>query len=125
MKRWIQILLILAGSLLVILPTLKSCAIMPPNRPTLAAIVYESEQTAIPDYVHSARGKIEQQGVQFRIVDEDVVDGEGKVPLEIAPSIEAAKLHGLPALTVQHGASVTKCIDLPKSSEAIVDAVLK
>lgn len=95
------------------------------ERPDLAAIVYESESWTPPDYVHAARRRVEQAGMQFRIVDQDVVDGDGKVPAEIAESIAASKQRGLPALCVQSGLKLMKCVEVPPTADAIVEAVTK
>lgn len=95
------------------------------SRPDLAAIVYESSGAPLPDFVGSARIEIERAGVQFRVVDKDVKDGDGNIPKEIEPSIAAAVSHGLPALTVQSTGRVLKVIDLPKSKEELVKAIIQ
>lgn len=127
-RRW-PLLLIACGSLIVASQLVPAgCDWLPGplrERPDLAAIVYESETWTPPDYVHAARRRVEQAGMQFRLVDEDVVDGDGKVPAEIAESIAASKQRGLPALCVQSGLKVIKCVEVPPTADAIVEAATK
>ena len=86
--------------------------------PTLVAVVYESNDTTLPPYVIGAVREITEQGIEARIIDDDVISGSGDIPPSILAVIEAARQHGLPALVVNGRAQ-----NIPNSRAALLEAV--
>ena len=93
------------------------------NTPDMVAVVYESSDGIPKPYVTGALNKLNEQGLQVRIFDKDVVTGEGEIPSQIRPAIQAAVNNGLPALVVLSKGEVISVQNLPKSESEIVEAV--
>jgi hypothetical protein len=93
------------------------------NTPDMVAVVYESSDGIPKPYVTGALNKLNEQGFQVRIFDKDVVTGEGEIPAQIQPTIQAAVNNGLPALVVLSKGEVISVRNLPKSESEILEAV--
>jgi hypothetical protein len=100
-------------------PGSKAPVFSPPG-PMLVVVVYESSEMPLPTQTYDARPKIEEAGHEFRVVDDDVEDGDGQMPDELKLAIPAAREHGLPALVVQSGDEILKVLDLPETAEEII-----
>jgi hypothetical protein len=75
------------------------------SKPVVAVVVRESADAAKLTKEQIAwigspalRKAAKDAGVQFLVVDKDVVDATGKTPPDLAPAIELAKKKGLPRL---------------------------
>ena len=95
-----------------------------PDGPRLVAVVYESAEQPVPLQSHAARAPIEEAGHEYRVVDDDVVDGDGNTPAELELIILSAREYGLPALAIQVGNAV-RVVDLPATTEEIVRIALE
>mgnify|MGYP003141365872 CR=1 FL=1 len=88
--------------------------------PTLAVVVYESSEDQPEPYVI---GGLQQLDIESRIIDQDVVTGDGSTPGYLKDAIAAAQENGLPALVVMSRLKVLTVVDLPDSAKGIVDVV--
>lgn len=85
--------------------------------------VYESETSSVPVHVASAFGKLGDER-ETRIIDDDVITGEGGVPEHLKAAIAAARNHGLPSIVLLSNDDVSSVHDVPKSREEI-EALVK
>ena len=85
----------------------------------LKVIVHESSEGSLPPQVLVARRLADEQGIEFRIMDQDTQTGSGEIPKELQAAIKAARDHGLPSLVRIHGHSVLAS-DLPWTAEDIL-----
>lgn len=101
--------------------------VVPEDETTKAVVVYESSSQPVAPHATSARGKIEEAGIEYRIVDQHVKTGTGSTPKDVAPAIEAAQAEGatFPVLVILSGDKATKVIQLPLTAEEIVGEVVK
>ena len=87
-----------------------------------AYVVYESSEYSPEPYVIGAVRKLSESGIDVRVFDKDVVDGDNEVPSHISAAIEAAIQNGLPALVIMSNNNVKKVQALPKTENEIVEA---
>ena len=88
----------------------------------MAVVVYESAEAPLRPYVWGALNRLEDSGLQVRAIDDDVTTGTDEQPRQVKAAIVAARENGLPALVLMSGEAVKSTLDLPKSSDAIVEA---
>ena len=88
--------------------------------PTLAVVVYESSEDLPEPYVV---GGLQQLDIESRIIDQHIVTGDGLTPSYLQPAIAAAQENGLPAMVVLSRLKVLTVVDLPGSSQEIIDVV--
>ena len=93
------------------------------STPDTVCVVYESSDTIPLPYVTGALGKLQADGLQTRIFDKDVVNGEGQVPKMLEEGIKEAVKNGLPSLVILSKGKVVKVQDLPKTESEIIEAV--
>ena len=103
--------------ILAVLVFVFSGSVLPPDK---AVLVYESEGYTPPAGVAAA---LSESGLDTRVVDQDVVTGDGKTPADVAPAINAAKKHGLPAVVLLRGGVVVDVFSVPETAEALREAL--
>jgi uncharacterized membrane-anchored protein len=94
------------------------------DSPKIVAVIYESS-TEIPEpYVTGALNTLSERGLEVRVADKDVINGQDNVPKEIEEAIKSAKSNGLPALVIiGESGKILKTEDLPKTKSEIIEAV--
>ena len=70
------------------------------NSPELVAVIYESSNEIPEPYVTGALNSLAESGLEVRVTDKDVVNGNNDVPEQIKNAITEAKSNGLPALVI-------------------------
>ena len=89
----------------------------------LVVFVYESSEAPLTSDAIGAANSLTASGIEVRMIDQDVVTGDGRQPAEVKAALEAAKNATLPALVVMGGGAVLTAVPLPATREAIVEAV--
>ena len=91
---------------------------------TAAVYVYEKDATAVPPGVTVGLNQLNRERqVMATLVEADATDGDGEVPDQYRPAVEAAKAKGLPALVVLSGSTVLSIVKSPTDADAVVRAV--
>tara|TARA_Y100000592_G_scaffold96465_1_gene165021 strand:- start:1002 stop:1376 length:375 start_codon:yes stop_codon:yes gene_type:complete len=94
------------------------------NSPKLVAVIYESSNEIPEPYVTGALNTLSESGLEVRVTDKDVVNGNNNVPAQIKSAIREAKSNGLPALVIiGENGKILKVQDLPKTKSEIIEAV--
>ena len=98
--------------------------IVPPtNNVTAVVYVFEKDDTAVPGAVSFAMDKINRDGIEATIFDDDIVDGTGEVPDQYAVPLSEARKVGLPALVVMSGDKVVRVVKAPTTEQAVMEAI--
>lgn len=97
------------------------------KKTTKAVVVYESSEQPIAPHAMAARPGIEEAGIEYRITDIDAKTGDGEVPRDLKPAIEAARAENapFPVLVIQAGEVVTRVVPFPLTASEIVKEVTK
>ena len=103
--------------ILAVLVFVFSGSVLPPDK---AVLVYESEGYTPPAYVPAV---LSESGLNTRVVDQDVVTGDGNTPADVAPAIDAAKKNGLPAVVLLRGDTVVDVFSVQETAEALREAL--
>lgn len=91
---------------------------------TAAVYVYEKNDGPIPPGVASGIDKLNREkSVIASLFEDDTVDGDGDVPDQYKPALEAAKQSSIPSLVVLSGTSVVRVVKSPKTEEEVTGAV--
>lgn len=91
---------------------------------TAAVYVYEKDATTVPPGVTVGLNRVNRERkVLATLLESDTTDGDGDVPDQYRPALEAAKGRGLPALVVLSGSTVLAIVPAPTDAEAIVRAI--
>lgn len=91
---------------------------------TAVVYVYEKDATAVPPGVTVGLNRINRERqVLATLLEADATDGDGDVPDQYRPALEAAKPKGLPALVVLSGSTVLAIVPDPKDADVVVRAV--
>jgi len=93
-----------------------------PSKADTVAVVYESADNIPEPYVTGALNQLVSEGLQARVFDKDVVNGNQQVPAQLKEAIKAANNNGLPALVILSKGKVIKVQDLPKTESEIIEA---
>ena len=94
------------------------------DSPELVAVIYESSNEIPEPYVTGALNILSESGLEVRVTDKDVVNGNNNVPAQIKNAIREAKSNGLPALVIiGENGKILKVQDLPKTKSEIIEAV--
>lgn len=116
-------LLLLAGPL----PAWRGCShdvAVVPSKATAAMYVYEKDASAVPVGVTVALNRLNRERqIVATLLEADTTDGDGDVPDQYKPVLEAARQKGLPALVVLAGSTVLAVVAAPTDADAIVRAV--
>lgn len=86
--------------------------------PRKVGVVYESLEQSAPLQALVARRQLD--GIQFRIIDDDVIDRQGQIPDDLRLIVDAARQHGLPAIVLQVGDQVVRVEALPQKADDII-----
>ncbi len=97
--------------------------ILSPPKPDMVAVVYESSDNIPEPYVTGALNELSSQGIQARVFDKDVVNGNNQIPEEVEKAVSEAQKNGLPALVVLGGGNIISVQNLPKTKDEIMGAV--
>ena len=90
----------------------------------MVAVIYESSNEIPEPYVTGALNTLSESGLEVRVTDKDVVNGNNNVPAQIKSAIREAKSNGLPALVIiGENGKILKVQDLPKTKSEIIEAV--
>jgi hypothetical protein len=98
----------------------------------LVILLYEGKNGSLPDYAFGAANDLVGEGYDVRMVDDDVVDGEGNVPKWLAPALEQGRalMGGQTdseqkdyAIILMRNGKVYKASKLPKTREEVVKFV--
>lgn len=92
------------------------------SKPDTVAVVYESSDNIPEPYVTGALNKLSAEGIQVRVFDKDIVNGNQEIPSQVKEAIKAANNNGLPALVILSEGKVIKVQDLPKTESEIIEA---
>jgi hypothetical protein len=114
------------------LPTIDWSWLQPVAIKPLVVLLYEGKHGSLPDHAFGAASDLASEGYDVRMVDDDVVDGEGKVPAWLAPGLEQGRaiLGGQSdnqqtghALLLLRGGKLSVAVKLPSTREEIVKFV--
>jgi hypothetical protein len=95
-----------------------------PGPATSATYVYEKDATAVPVGVSVGIDKLNRERkIVATLLERDTTDGDGDIPDQYRPALEAARAKGLPALVVLSGSTVLSIVKDPKTAEEIARAV--
>jgi len=98
--------------------------IVPPtNNVTAVVYVFEKDDTAVPGAVSFAMDKINRDGIEATIFDDDIVDGTGEVPDQYKIALAAAREAGMPVLVVLAGDKVVRVVKAPTTEQAVMEAI--
>lgn len=114
--------LLLAGPL----PAWHGCqrGVVVPSTATAAVYVYEKDASPVPVGVTVGLNRINRERqIVATLLEADTTDGDGDVPDQYRPALDAAKAKGLPALVVLAGSTVLAVVNAPTDADAIVRAV--
>lgn len=90
---------------------------------TAAIYVYEKDDSLVPGAVMFAINRLNREKkIDARIVDDDVVDGNGQTPDSLKVPIEAARTAGLPSLVVMGGTTVVRTVKAPTTEQQVWEA---
>lgn len=97
-------------------------AIVSPAEPaSKVTYVYEKDDGGIPSGVAAAISKLNQQGIEATVFEEDTTDSTGDTPEQYKIAKEAAQKAGLPALVVQSG-NTAKAIKGVTTEQQVLEA---
>ena len=89
--------------------------------PDTVVVVYESADHQIEPYVQGALRTLAEQGMQARLLDNDVVTGGGEVPSQVQAAVNSATQ--LLSLSLLSNGKLIKSEPLPASYEDILEFV--
>lgn len=116
-------LVLLAGPL----PAWRGCDradVVVPAEATAAVYVYEKDASAVPVGVTVGLNRLNRERkITATLLEADTTDGDGDVPSQYRPALEAARSKGLPALVVLAGSTVLTIVSAPADADAVVRAV--
>jgi len=98
--------------------------IVPPtNNVTAVVYVFEKDDTAVPGAVSFALDKINRDGIEATIFEDDIVDGTGETPEQYKIALAAAREAGMPVLVVLAGDKVVRVVKAPTTEQAVMEAI--
>jgi len=98
--------------------------IVPPtNNVTAVVYVFEKDDTAVPVAVSFALDKINRDGIEATIFEDDIVDGTGETPEQYKIALAAAREAGMPVLVVLAGDKVVRVVKAPTTEQAVMEAI--
>lgn len=116
-------LLLLAGPL----PSWRGCqrdVVVVPSTATAAVYVYEKDSSPVPVGVTVGLNRLNRERqIVATLLEADTTDGDGDVPDQYRPALQAARGRGLPSLVVLAGPTVLAIVDAPTDADQIMRAV--
>lgn len=96
-----------------------------PSQVTAVTYVYEKDDGGVPSPVGSAINTLNRRTppILATIIEDDIVDSSGSIPLQYQTAIKTARDNGLPSLVIQAGDKVLKVLKEPKTEKEILEAV--
>jgi hypothetical protein len=110
-------LILLGGVPLPVIPWLSAAV---ERKPTAVVYVYEKDDTAVPVGVTVGLDRLNRErGVVATLLEDDSTNGDGDVPGQYVPALEAARREGLPAIVVLSGSTVLSTTKAPTDADQI------
>ena len=92
--------------------------------PVTAVYVYEKDLSRVPPGVAAGLSRLNRERqIVANLVEADTTDGDGQVPDQFRPAVDAARGRGLPALVVLSGSTVLSVVPAPADADAVWRAV--
>lgn len=120
----IGLILIVLGLLKVDLGGIFNLPLNQPSTVTAAVYVYEKDDGPVPSGVYSGIEKLNREkNILASLFEDDTVDGNGDIPEQYKPALDAAKTKSIPALVVLSGTTAINVVEKPQTEAQILEAI--